>query len=122
MWLLRISLASYEWERHLLGEAGLVEAPVLPRLSVAAGSSFAVFEVALMLLPMVTEASRRFPQAQISLHVDDLAVGAEAARGEQVAQTVVGCGRWMVALLEGPLRHKVARDKTAVVGSLASSS
>ena len=117
VWLLRISLASYEWERHLLGEAGLVEAPVLPRLSVAAGSSFAVFEVALMLLPMVTEASRSFPQAQISLHVDDLAVGAEAARGAQVAQTVVGCGRWMVATLEGPLRHKVARDKTAVVGS-----
>jgi hypothetical protein len=82
LWLLRIALQSYSWQRRLIGQDGLASATLVPTRGVGPGSATAIFECKLFLLALVRDMEQM--PVQISLHVDDLSLWCSGNTVEQM--------------------------------------
>ena len=69
--ILRLSIASYGWGRHLrMGP--IASKLLLPHTGIAAGSAHATYELTLYLLDAITAHELACPNVTLSIHVDDI--------------------------------------------------
>ena len=113
--VLRLSLASYRWPRHIR-QGPLVADVLWPLRGIVAGSSHATFELKVFLLQTVRKHASENPQLTAYIHVDDITqtvatpTGANTVRGLEV-----GARSLAEALIE--LELPIAIEKNAVFGT-----
>ena len=71
MELLRLSLASYEWQRTII-DGRLAADPLTPTVGIGPGSGFATYELAALLLASMRALQTAHVPHGLNLHVDDL--------------------------------------------------
>jgi hypothetical protein len=98
LWLLRLALQSYAWERRLVGQDGLASTALRPTRGVGPGSATAIFECKLFVLALVRDMEQM--PIQISLHVDDLALWCKGSSVEQLVSRVGSAYLRLRALLK----------------------
>ena len=86
--LLRVSIASYGWERQVIGDLNIMAAPVLPGAGIVAGSSMATFEIAMYMQAELGSTVKKH-DIGLSVHIDDLSISATAGNGRDLAKLIV---------------------------------
>ena len=111
--ILRMSLSSYAWGRHLvMGE--LTTKQILPKRGIAAGSAFATVELSLYLWDLIVEHAVQHPSITLSIHVDDFSQSTPAQGTEEVADKLVASALTLHAKLN-ELGMPLADDKCQLI-------
>ncbi len=113
---LACALAMYRFPRRLVYRQA-VTGEIHPKRGIAAGSAFATKELEIVLSTMVTAVLRKFPEAFLLVHVDDISFSASGNSCGQVADSMADMYQTVKAELEVGCRMSIAGDKTVVLGS-----
>ncbi len=81
---LELSLLSYTWPRHPTIRKAAGE-PIFPARGIAAGSAWAVFELALCMWEAAVKFKCSYPEVVISFHVDDTPLESEDVCPDRLA-------------------------------------
>jgi hypothetical protein len=113
--VLRLSLASYDWER-MLSMGMLVSRPIKPSRGIAAGSAFATFELTLYLLDLMRDHKKACPEVTLSVHVDDFSQSAIASTEDEVVDRLKQSTDNVLTALKA-LNMPLAEDKGQIVAT-----
>ena len=113
--VLRLTLAAYRLPRSI-GVSGIYSRMVVACCGITAGSGFATVELRVLLLDVIKDTYRVWPNIRLALMVDDLTIDAD---GDEVdtRTAVAGATDLVVGKLEGELELEVSLKKSVVVGS-----
>jgi ribonuclease HI len=111
--LLRVSISSYRWPRHLL-MGNLISRPIGPGRGIGAGSAFATYELTLYLWSLVLAHTSLHPSVTLSIHVDDLSQSASGNNDAETASRLVASAKFVHAQLVD-LGMPLADDKAQLV-------
>ena len=115
--LLRVSMASYSWPRTLLTDSGVAAPALCPTRGIVAGSAFATYELTAYLIAAMRALVGEFPQASISLHVDDLSYDVTADDRRSAVRQAVALGQRAIQLVQTELGLPFAPEKAATLAT-----
>lgn len=112
---LRLSMTSCSWKRRLVMD-GVVGKGIYPTKGVAAGSPFAPFELALVVLPTIVRLRSSGIPLALSIYVDDFMISATGQDEDQMASRMV---KWAAMVYDEitSVGFVVERAKGFVLGS-----
>ena len=100
--ILRLSIASYGWGRHL--RMGLIASELMyPHIGIAAGSAHATYELTLYLLDAIIAHETACPKVTLSIHVDDISQSAVADTDQEVIDLLTASAEIITSSIE--VRH-----------------
>jgi hypothetical protein len=94
--LLRISISSYRWPRHLL-MGNLISRPIGPGRGIGAGSAFATYELTLYLWSTILLHTTLHPTVTLSIHVDDFSQSASGVSDDETGSRLVASAKFIHA-------------------------
>jgi hypothetical protein len=114
--ILRASIISYTWRRHLL-VGPLAHKGLYADRGIAAGSAFAANELTALMLPSVAAHRTLHPRVTLSIHVDDIAMTARG-KSQEVVDNLTNAAEHMYNELEVNLAMPIdIEDKGYVLSS-----
>ena len=116
LWVLRLSLAAYRLPRTV-GVDGVYSRLIIAVLGITAGSGSATTELRILMLEVVTSATRAFPIIEISLYVDDLTIEAWHKSRQVVACVIAAATKHVCDHLQLGLDLAVSVKKSVTLGS-----
>jgi hypothetical protein len=116
-WILRVSLASYRWSRRLLLENQVISEDIWPGQGIVAGSSFATFEVAMLVQHELGIIAAQEPKCQLSMHVDDLSFGLTRPTVDELTHDLIQIASKAKYTMEEVLHLPLAAAKSQVIAS-----
>ena len=115
--ILRLSLLSYSWPRRLISGAGLVTAQIEPSIGIGPGSCYAIFELGMLLAPVIRRILLCCPAACLSIHVDDISAQVWAETEALAADALEEVAALLTREVEWGLELPFSKTKTVLMGT-----
>jgi hypothetical protein len=117
MALLRVSIASYCWGRHVILDHQVMSPPVYPTRGIIAGSSHATFEIAMLVQGELGLILDTGPKCGLSIHVDDLYITMNRSCTSELIQDAIKVASLAKESVEVNLNLPIADTKSQVITS-----
>ena len=118
LWMLRLTVASYSWTRHVK-QGPLIHAGVFAHRGIIAGCATATSELKAYMFTTLSNVRCRHPEANVEAYIDDLPVEAHCDKDDGLVEILTDVVLDIRVSFKNQLGLEIADGKTMVVANSA---